>query len=221
MVQPPLHFSGWQPCAGPILISSFVFANLIFFFLARHYLYANDNSAKKALIANARVERDPISSAKIFHRAPRPSDPTTTPLTDRKAPPRGRSHRTNHPRRHTARPRYSQLTAAAAHTAAVAVDPRSRILPGTKSITHFPIGSDSNVLACRAIRVDTVSLPCHHNHQPLISGEFYLKTTPFALSWISDATATTTTSIAVDVVITGRRRPHSFFPRIFSINCSR
>lgn len=107
VVQLPLHF-GWQPCYGPILISSFVFANLIFFFLTRHYLYGNDNSAKKALIANARVVRDPISSAKIFRRAPRQIDQTTTPLTDRKVPPRGRSHRTNHPRGHTTRPRDSQ-----------------------------------------------------------------------------------------------------------------
>jgi hypothetical protein len=66
------------------------------------------------------------------------------------------------------------------------------------------------VLANRAINVDTVSLPCHHHHQSLISGEFYLKTTPFALPWISDA-AVTTTSIVVDVVITGRHRSYSFF----------
>lgn len=81
------------------------------------------------------------------------------------------------------------ISAAAADTAAVA-DPRSRILPGTKSITHFTIGADSNVLANHAIHVDTVSLPCHQHRQSLISGELRPKTTPFALPWINDAAVT-------------------------------
>lgn len=150
------------------------------------------------------------SSAELRNR-PNSDDGDDEPGTGQSnSPPRGCSHRTNHPhrpdrgirnnrccRRHPRRRRRSAFAYFARH----------RI-----DNTLQQIGSDSNVLA---FDVDTVSLPCHQHHQPLISGElFHPKTTPFASPWISDA-AVTTTVVVFDVVAIGRCRDRvTFFPGV-------
>lgn len=128
-------------------------------------------------VRSAIRSRLPKSSAGLRDR---PTPTTTSPAPDRqRTAPRPQPSDEPPARTHDPTAVFA-ISAAAVDTAAVA-DQRSRILPGTKSITHFPIGTDSNVLANRAVHVDTVSLPCHHHRQSLISGELRPKTTPFAL----------------------------------------